>query len=107
MSARAFPRPWVLHHMPMKSGFLWVTFSAVVHEGGGLPLIVEPGPPRVIGFCGPRMHMVSYATTHPITPPLWAHKRGVSCGVLGCRWKATCEKCFGLRRLALPSYAHT
>ena len=37
MSICAFPRPWVLHCMPRKSGSLWVVFSTVVHKGGGLP----------------------------------------------------------------------
>ena len=95
MSARAFPRPWIIHRMPMKRGSLWVICLTVVHEGGGLPLAAEPGSRRIIGLCGLSTHTVSYATTHAITPPFWAHKAAVSCGVLGCRWKPTSEKCFG------------
>ena len=82
MSARAFPPPWVLYHMPMKRGSLWVPFSMVIHEGGGLPLIVQPGSHCIMGCCGLWAHKMSYATTHPITPPLWAHISIVSCGVL-------------------------
>ena len=59
MSARAFPRPWIIHRMPMRRGSLWVICSTVVHEGGGLPLAVEPGPRRIIGFCGLSTHTVS------------------------------------------------
>ena len=95
MSARAFPQPWIIHRMPMRRGSLWVIFSTVVHEGGGLPLAAEPGSRRIIGFCGLSTHTVSYATTHAITPPFWAHKAAVSCGVHGCRQKPTSEKCFG------------
>ena len=69
MSARAFPRPWIIHRMPMRRGSLWVICSTVVHEGGGLPLAAEPGSRRLIGFCGLLTHTVSYATTHSITPP--------------------------------------
>ena len=36
MSARTFPRPWIMHRMPMKRGSLWVICSTVVHEGGGV-----------------------------------------------------------------------
>ena len=95
MSARAFPRPWIIHCMPMRRGSLRVICSTVVHEGGGLPLAAEPGSRRIIGFCGLSTHTVSYATTHAITPPFWAHKPAVSCGVHGCRRKPTSEKCFG------------
>ena len=69
--------------------------STVVHEGGGLPLVAELGSCRIIGFCGLSTHTVSYATTHAIMPPFWAHKAAVSCGVHGCRRKPTSEKCFG------------
>ena len=95
MSTRAFPRPWIIHRMPMRRGSLWVIWSTVVHEGGGLPLAAEPGSRRIIGFCGLSTHTVSYATTHAITPPFWAHKAAVSCGVHGCRRRPTSEKCFG------------
>ena len=95
MSARVFPRPWIIHRMPMRRGSLRVICSTVVHEGGGLPLAAEPGSRRIIGFCGLSTHTVSYATTHAITPPFWAHKAAVSCGVHGCRRKPTSEKCFG------------
>ena len=70
-------------------------WSTVVHEGGGLPLAAEPGSRRIIGFCGLWTHTVSYATTHAITSPFWAHKAAVNCGVHGCRRKPTSEKCFG------------
>ena len=63
MSARAFPRPWIIHRMPMRRGSLWVICSTVVHEGGSLPLAAEPGSRRIIGFCGLFTHTVSYATT--------------------------------------------
>ena len=53
------------------------------------------GSRRIIGFCGLSTHTVSYATTHAITPPFWAHQAAVSCGVHGCRRKPTSEKCFG------------
>ena len=69
--------------------------STVVHEGGGLPLAAEPGSRRIIGFYGQSTHTMSYATTHAITPPFWAHKAAVSCGVHGCRRKPTSAKCFG------------
>ena len=72
-----------------------MTSSPVVHKAGGLPLTTEPRSRRIIGFCGLLMHTVSYATTHPITPPFWAHKSGVSCGFLKCRRKPTSKKCFG------------
>ena len=74
MSARAFPRPWIIHCMPMRRGSLWVIWSTVVHEGGGLPLAAAPGSRRIIGLCGLSTHTVSYATTHAITLPFWAHK---------------------------------
>ena len=95
MFALAFPRPWIIHRMPMKRGSLWVIYSTVVHEGGGLPMAAEPESGRIIGVCGLSTHTVSYATTHAITPPFWAHKAAVSCGVLGCRRKSASEKCFG------------
>ena len=95
ISARAFPRPWIVHYMPMKRGSLWVIFSMLIHEGGGLPLNAEPGSRRIIGFCGLSTHTVSYATTHHITPPFWAFKTKVICGVAGCRQKPNAEKCFG------------
>ena len=69
--------------------------STVVHEGGGLPLAAEPGSRRIIGSGGLSTHTVSYPTTHAITPPFWAHKAAVTCGVHGCRRKPTSEKCFG------------
>ena len=89
MPARVFPRRWIIHRMPMRRGSLWVICSTVVHEGGGLPVAAEPGSRRIIGFCG------LSTTTHAITPPFWAHKAAVSCGVRGCRRKPTSEKCFG------------
>ena len=95
MSARAFPRPWIIHRMPMKRGSLWVICSTVVHEGGEPPLAAELGSRRIIGFWGLSTHTVSYTTTPAITPPFWTHKAAVSCGVLGCRPKPTREKCFG------------
>ena len=95
MSARAFPRPWIIHRTPMKRGSLWVICSTLVHEGGGVPLAAEPGSRRIFGFCGLSTHTMSCATTHAITPPFWAHKVAVSCGVLGCRRKPASEKCFG------------
>ena len=48
MSARAFPRPWIIHGIPMRMSSLWVIRSTVVHEGGGLPLAAEPGSRRII-----------------------------------------------------------
>ena len=95
ISARAFPLPWIMHRMPMKRGSLWLICSTVVHEGGGPPLAAEPRSRRIIGFCGLSTQTVSYATTHAITPPFWAHKAAVRCGVLGCRPRPTSEKCFG------------
>ena len=62
MSARAFPRPWIIHRMPMRRGSLWVIWSMVVHEGGSLPLNAEPGSRRTFGFCGLSTH-----TTPPRT----------------------------------------
>ena len=56
ISARAIPRPWIIHRMPMRRGSLWVILSTVVHEGGGLPLAAEPGSRRIIGFCGLSTH---------------------------------------------------
>ena len=70
--------------------------STVVHDGGGLPLAAEPWFRRIIGFCGLPTHTVSYATTHAITPPFWAHKAAVSCGVPGCCRKWTSEKSLGV-----------
>ena len=95
MSARAFPRPWIIHRMPMKRGSLCMIGPTAVHEGHGLPLAAEPGCTRIIGFCGLSTRTVSYATTHAITPPFSAHKAAESCGVLGCRRKPTSEKRFG------------
>ena len=69
MSARAFDRPWIVHRMRMKRGSLWVIYSIVVHEGGGLPLAAEPRSRRIIGFGGLSTHTMSYVTTHAITPP--------------------------------------
>ena len=95
ISARAFPRPWVVHRMLMQRGSLWVIFSTLIHGRGGLPLSAEPGSRRIIVFCGLCTHTVSYATTHHITPPFWAFKTKVTCGVVGCRRKPIAEKCFG------------
>ena len=53
------------------------------------------GVAHIIGFSWLLTHTVSYATTHPITPPFWAHKSRMRCGVLGCCQKPTCKKCFG------------
>ena len=95
MSARAFPGPWIIRRMPMRRGSLWVICSTVVHEGGGLPLAAEPRSRRIIGFRVLSTHTVSYATTHAITHPFWAHKAAVIFGVHICRRKPTSEKCFG------------
>ena len=102
MPARAFSRPWIIHRMPMKRGSMWVICSTMVHEGGGLPLATEPGSRRMIGFCGLSTHTVSYATTHAITPPFWAHKAAVSCGVVaserccGCGVQVLCRNHTGI-----------
>ena len=32
MFARDFPRPWMVHRMPMKRVSLWVIFSTLIHE---------------------------------------------------------------------------
>ena len=74
---------------------MWVIFSTVIHEGGRLLLTAKLGSRHIIGFCGLLAHTLSCATTHPITPPFWAHKSGASCGVIRCRWKPMGEKCFG------------
>ena len=95
MSARAFPRPWIVHCMPIKRGPLRVIFSTLIHDGGALPLNAEPGSSGIIGFCGLSTRTVSYATTHHITPPLWAFKTKVTCGVVGCRQKPIAERYFG------------
>ena len=95
MSARASPKPWIVHRMPMKRVSLWVIFPTLIHEGGGVPLNAEPGSHRIIGICGLSTQTVSYTTTHHITPPFWAFKTKVTCGVAGCRRKPTAEKCFG------------
>ena len=52
MYARVFHHPWVVHHMPMKRGSLWVVFSTLIHEGEGLPLSAEPGRAVSLGFAG-------------------------------------------------------
>ena len=98
MSARAFPRPWIIHRMPMRRGSLWVIFSTVVHEGGGLPLATEPGSRRIIGFCGLSTHTVSYATTHAITPPFWAHK---------CNYEANPRYCTFANSWSTPCREHS
>ena len=60
-----------------------------------MPMTAELESYHIIGFCGLSARTVSYDLEHPVTPPLWTHKSRVSCGVLGCRRKATCDKCFG------------
>ena len=93
MSARAFPRPRMIHRMPMRRGSLWVICSTVVHEGGGLPLAAEPGSRRIIGLCGLSTHTVSYHL--PSRPRFGRTRPLVSCGVHACCEKPTSEKCFG------------
>ena len=88
--ACAFPWLLVVHCM---QGSLLVIFYTVIHEGADLPLSAEPGSRRIIGFCGLSTRTVCYATHHT-TPPFWAFKTKVSCGVVGCRRKPTSEKCF-------------
>ena len=83
MSARAFPQRWIVHHMPMKRGSLWVIFSTLTHEGGGLPLRAESPSRRIIAFCGLSTHTASHATTHHITPPFRAFKTK---GIRASRW---------------------
>ena len=75
--ARAFPRPWIIHRMPMRRGSLWVICSTVVHEGGGLPLAAEPGPAVLLGFVDCR-RTPSLTPPHTPSPPRSGRTRPLS-----------------------------